>query len=150
LKSAVVTSLQASANDCALRRDEGFFAGARVIGVVGFASPSESYHGRLQRNPHVTNLPLSRSDRAWGGLVMEQPDSALNIRATGTDARLNFRSNLDPLAINLARAGTCLARRCRKRVAATPSVRMQRLRILVSFPRKRMIAPLTVWVLQKV
>jgi hypothetical protein len=41
---------------------------------------------------------------------MEQTDSALNIRAAGTNARLNLRSNLDPLAINLARAWTRIAR----------------------------------------
>jgi hypothetical protein len=99
-----------SANKCALGRYERLFAGARIVGVVGFASPSESYHGRLQRNPHVTDLPLSRSDRARRGLVMEQTDSALNIGAAGTNARLNLRSNLDPLAINLARARTRIAR----------------------------------------
>jgi hypothetical protein len=41
---------------------------------------------------------------------MKQTDSALKIRAAGTDARLNLRSNLDPLAINLARARTYIAR----------------------------------------
>jgi hypothetical protein len=46
---------------------------------------------------------------------MEQTDSALNVRAAGTDARLNLRSNLDPLAINLARARTGTAGGCRKR-----------------------------------
>jgi hypothetical protein len=41
---------------------------------------------------------------------MEQADNALNIGAAGPDARLNLRSDLDPLAINLARAWTCIAR----------------------------------------
>jgi hypothetical protein len=46
---------------------------------------------------------------------MEQTDSALNVRAAGTVARFNLCSNLDPLAINLARARTGAARGCRKR-----------------------------------
>jgi hypothetical protein len=99
-----------SAEKCALRRDEGLFAGTRIIGVVGFASAGESYNRRLQGSPHVTDLPLCRRDRAWRRLAMEQTDGALNIRAAGPDARLNLRSNLDPLAINLARAWTCITR----------------------------------------
>jgi hypothetical protein len=99
-----------SADECALRRDEGLFAGTRIIGVVGFASAGESYNRRLQGNPDVTDFPLCRRDRAWRGLAMEQADSALNIRAASPDARLNLRANLDPLAINLARARTCIAR----------------------------------------
>ena len=99
-----------SANECALRRNERLFAGARVIGVVGFASTGESYNRRLQGNPHITDLPLCRSDRAWRGLAMEQADGALNRRAAGPDARLNLRSNLDPLAINVACARTRMAR----------------------------------------
>jgi hypothetical protein len=99
-----------SANKCALGRQERLFAGARIIDVVGFASPSESYDGRLQGNPHVTDPLLCRSNRAWRGLVMEQTDSALNVRTAGTDARLNLRSNLNPCPINLARTWTCVAR----------------------------------------
>jgi hypothetical protein len=95
---------------CALRRHEGLFAGASIICVVRFASPSESHNGSLQRNPHVTNLRLCRSDRTQRGLVMEQTDSALNGRAAGTDARLKLCSNLDPLAIDLAGARTSIAR----------------------------------------
>jgi hypothetical protein len=95
---------------CALRRYEGLFADARIIGVVGFASASESQDGRLQRNPHVTDLLFRPNDRAWRGLVMEQADGALNIRPAGTDARLKLCSHLDPLAINLARAWACIAR----------------------------------------
>jgi hypothetical protein len=93
-----------------LRRHQGLFASGRVIGVIGFPSPSESYDGRLQRNPHVGDLLLCRGDRARRGLAMKQTDNALTIRAAGTDARLNLRSNLGPLAINLARTWTCIAR----------------------------------------
>jgi transposase-like protein len=52
------------------------------------------------------------SDRARRGLVMKQADSALdiNIRAAATDARLKLSSDLEPLAINLARAWTRIAR----------------------------------------
>jgi hypothetical protein len=71
--SRVESVCQASANNCALRCNEGFFAGARVIGVVGFASESESYCGRFQReirNPMTPTFPSAAAPEL-GGLVTE-------------------------------------------------------------------------------
>jgi hypothetical protein len=40
---------------------------------------------------------------------MKQTDSALNIGSAGADARLKLRSYLNPCAIDLARAWSCIA-----------------------------------------
>jgi hypothetical protein len=60
---------QKSANDCALHRNEGFFAGARIIGVVGFASPSKELSRPSPEEPTCrrSSPQPQRPSLAWVG-----------------------------------------------------------------------------------
>ena len=121
--------------ECALRRHEGLFAGARIIGVVGFASAGESYDCRLQRNPHLTDLaPLpQRPSLAWVGDGANR--QCLEYKSGRPRCALKSSLPTSTHSRSISRVhGPALPGDVESVVAATHSTRIQRFRIFVSFP----------------